>query len=440
MSKTYLHGSEIVLDNPVEADAQVTIKSKDKIQFNIGGNDVFEITSAGAEIETTGRDLTIDDVLTVNGIGEDTTYAGTDSALICAGGGKFGGNLWVQEGKSIIIGTDTSAGANDRLRLLNQTSASYIDYGAGNLSIRHKNNGSMMNFVGTTNVDCKVPLNIDATTDSTSTSTGALIVDGGVGIDKNINVGGNFRCTSTENATSTSTGAISATNGGISCNNDLYVGGDIDYVGVITDVSDKRIKSNISPVGASLKKLQSLNPCTFDINMNGTKKHKSGFIAQELEILFPEVVVKKPTEVDGKMIEDFRRVRETELIPYLVKAIQELADKKENVESSDEKKINNETIKALEEKINELQKMEPLQKEEVEQPQIDNEILKAYEEKISNLEKMNEEKTQKIAQLQADVNKLDKNSKKLNLNLVKLLKRLEKMEAQSETNSSIQDF
>lgn len=420
MSKTYLHGSEIVLDNPVEADAQVTIKSKDKIQFNVGGNDVLEITSAGAQIEQTGADLTIDDVLTVNGTTDSTSA--TTGSIICAGGAGIAKDLFVGGGL-IDLSTPFSLDKVVNIQCANGYTSS-IKLGEG------ATNGTILEYSATAN-----RLNFYGINGGTQTLSASL--------DKN-NSNWTFHKRLLINDTTEATNATNGsfqTDGGISCAKSLYVGADIDYVGVLTDVSDKRVKSNIKKLGSNtLEKLKALNPCTFDVNFNEVKKHKSGFIAQELEILFPEVVVKKPTEVNGEVIEDFRRVRETELIPYLVKAIQELADKKENVESLNEDKIDNETIKVLEEKINELQKMQTLKKEKVAQPQIDNEILKAYEEKISNLEKMNEEKTQKIAQLQADVNKLDKNSKKLNLNLVKLLKRVEKMEAQSETNSSIQDF
>ena len=56
-------------------------------------------------------------------------------------------------------------------------------------------------------------LNVLSTTDSTSTSTGALIISGGVGITKNLYVGGSTAITNATDSTSTSTGALKISGG-----------------------------------------------------------------------------------------------------------------------------------------------------------------------------------------------------------------------------------
>lgn len=63
-------------------------------------------------------------------------------------------------------------------------------------------------------------------TESTSVSTGALVVDGGVGILKNTHIGGQLHATATTESTSTTTGAIRV-NGGVGVAKNVTVGGSI---------------------------------------------------------------------------------------------------------------------------------------------------------------------------------------------------------------------
>ena len=67
---------------------------------------------------------------------------------------------------------------------------------------------------------------VDATTTSTSSSTGALVVAGGVGIAENLNVGGTFGLTSTTEATNTTTAAF-ALSGGLATAKNIIAGGNL---------------------------------------------------------------------------------------------------------------------------------------------------------------------------------------------------------------------
>ncbi len=95
-----------------------------------------------------------------------------------------------------------------------------------------------------------------------------------------------------------------------------------DVTGNYTPVSDERLKKNIEPVEDVLSKLNSLQPKKYNMKeeVNTAEKHY-GFIAQDLENIFPELVSVTPDDGDG--IADLRTVSYTELIPILVKAIQE---------------------------------------------------------------------------------------------------------------------
>lgn len=95
-----------------------------------------------------------------------------------------------------------------------------------------------------------------------------------------------------------------------------------DVTGNYTPVSDERLKKNIEPVESVLDKINSLQPRKYNMKeeLNTAEKHY-GFIAQELEKIFPELVSVTPDDGDG--ITDLRMVSYTELIPILVKAVQE---------------------------------------------------------------------------------------------------------------------
>lgn len=94
-----------------------------------------------------------------------------------------------------------------------------------------------------------------------------------------------------------------------------------DKAGVVHDASDRRLKRGISPVGPVLDRVLQLRPVSYRMRCapdNGPAT--LGFIAQEVEPLFPEVV----GEHDG-----MKSLAYSELIPVTVGAIQELNRKLE---------------------------------------------------------------------------------------------------------------
>jgi hypothetical protein len=74
---------------------------------------------------------------------------------------------------------------------------------------------------------------VSNTTVSTSTTSGALVVTGGVGVAGNITVGSRFKSTDDTQSTSTTTGAI-ITAGGVGIAKNLTVGGDATITGNLT--------------------------------------------------------------------------------------------------------------------------------------------------------------------------------------------------------------
>jgi hypothetical protein len=90
--------------------------------------------------------------------------------------------------------------------------------------------------------------------------------------------------------------------------------------------SDIRIKTNVRDIGTALDKMLALHPCHFEYK-NALGEIQTGFIAQEFETVLPGHVKEGPApmqfedliEGDDKTIKTI----DANLVPYLVKAIQE---------------------------------------------------------------------------------------------------------------------
>ena len=197
---------------------------------------------------------------------------------------------------------------------------------------------------------------------SSTTSTGALIVNGGVGIGGSVNVGGTVSCNSVTTtyingilATSYQTAAVSLTGyaqlanpsftgtvkigttaskvattststgslvvyGGVGIGDSVNVGGDVGVDGDLTansfnSNSDYRIKDNVKQLDDNFS-VDNLKPITY-INKN-TKKQDIGFIAHEVQEEYPFLV---EGEKDGETIQSLNYIG---LIGILVKEIQYL--------------------------------------------------------------------------------------------------------------------
>ena len=115
----------------------------------------------------------------------------------------------------ILVGTSISGVGIDLNEIYRQGSGSFvigtINTGAA-LSLR---TGSIARFNITDSEIVSIePMRVSDVTESTDKDTGALIVEGGVGIEKNLNVGGGAIIYSTIDSTNTSTGALVVDGGG----------------------------------------------------------------------------------------------------------------------------------------------------------------------------------------------------------------------------------
>ena len=196
------------------------------------------------------------------------------------------------------------------------------------------------------------PLVIANTTQATSTTTGALKVQGGVSIESgNLFIGG------------ASGNAITAT-GNISTVGNIYgtrvfslgsnvliptsnvstqvaslgvgtpasgVGGEVRATGdVIAYYSDDRLKTRLGNIEHALDKVKSLAGFHYHANelaqsLGYAPKPEVGVSAQEVQKIFPEIVVPAPID------ENYLTVKYEKLIPVLIEAIKELSEEIEAI-------------------------------------------------------------------------------------------------------------
>lgn len=149
-------------------------------------------------------------------------------------------------------------------------------------------------------------ISLTNTTDSTSTATGALKLSGGLGVSGNVHAsflhgnGSNITGISSTLQEITVGGATtdqivtftngldasSATTGAVKLLGGLGVAKKIHAGDTITELSDKRYKSNIERIENALDKVCQLSGYTFEYN--GEKK--TGVLAQEIKEVLPEAV------------------------------------------------------------------------------------------------------------------------------------------------------
>ena len=189
---------------------------------------------------------------------------------------RHGGEVYFQNENAsgtnqntLILGTDTG-----------NTSATYVELRYNNVErIKTTTNGSDMAGI----------VNFNGTTQSTNKTTGTVIIDGGVGIAKTLNVGE-------------------------------------DVVAYAS--SDERYKDNVTPIENPNEKLKQIGGYTFDWNDNHEVfkgQHDVGVIAQEIEKVLPEIV---ETRESG-----YKAVKYEKIVALLIESNKELLKRIEDLES-----------------------------------------------------------------------------------------------------------
>ena len=99
----------------------------------------------------------------------------------------------------------------------------------------------------------------------------------------------------------------------------------IDADGDFVTISDRRKKENIADMDAGLAEVMQLQPRKFDW-INSGLHVDSGFIAQEVQEVFPSAVVEN--------YQGFLMMKDKQLIPLLTKALQEAVARIETLEAA----------------------------------------------------------------------------------------------------------
>ena len=279
--------------NPVYINNDVT--SSTLIINNTVGNNVIIRSKLGiGAIGTSGSSFSANITLPKGGyIGNDSSTANTDTFTGISGGFQLDST----SGSRIVLRGNTASGSFGNLELYtgNHTSSSLRLYGGSDsLKMNLMNNGTFL-FTpdGSTTV-----FSVKETISSFNTEVLLANANQSIGIG--------------------SGGSLTVI-GGASISKDLYVGG------TMTSSSDVRLKENITELsGDYLDLITSIRTVKYNFIDNHNKTPEYGFIAQDFEKSFPELV-RKPGP-DGYYTLDYQK-----MTVVLLKCIKEL---KELIESA----------------------------------------------------------------------------------------------------------
>ena len=129
----------------------------------------------------------------------------------------------------------------------------------------------------------------------------------------------------------------------------LHVVGDIQYTGVITDVSDRRLKKNVAPLSLAMPKIRKMKTYQYVMRDDPDEEVEFGLMAQDLQEILPEVV--KPLDKNS----DYFGVNYIGLIAWTIKALQEVDAENARLKVENEKL--QERVMALEKQQQEQQRM-----------------------------------------------------------------------------------
>jgi len=105
------------------------------------------------------------------------------------------------------------------------------------------------------------------------------------------------------------------------------------YAGAWTYLSDARYKHDITDLPYGLDFILKLRPRQFVYNNSTDNKVTMGFIAQEVQQVLKQYNMQDKYNLVKIMEKDFLGLNTTEIIPVLVKAVQELSEENKELKS-----------------------------------------------------------------------------------------------------------
>lgn len=299
---------------------------------------------------------------------------------------QWNGTAWAKQSAQVLSLTIT-----ETLLVTTSTQSTSTDTGAlrvvggvgvgGNLNIGGYVAATSGNFANIAATSATIAnLYISSSTQALSTTTGALVVAGGMAVQRDVwiggvlhtaggyvlttssfnnslssgsdiqidNIGGNairisntstldtvtargnsttniIRILNTTNTVSTSTGAVQIA-GGLAVGKDIYSAGNVYVIGqVYSSYSDRRLKTGIEPITGAVDKIMQLNGMTYvpntlakSLGFNSDQR-LAGVFADEVECVLPEAVA----SVAVNNNENYKTVQYEKIVPLLIEAIKE---------------------------------------------------------------------------------------------------------------------
>jgi len=335
--------SRNLLDTGVSDSSDATAITIDSSE-NITTSGTFQVGASS------GANLLIDsssDVMQVK-VKKDGTDDVDLAFLTQASGGTLAEKMRIDSSGNVGIGTTNGDVTSDGV-----SSRTYVAIlGSGNRGVLNLGttasagaDGGKLSFVNGSNVTGEISCDPDSGSathgnlafNTANTQRMKILSNGGVLIGKTADsqstAGFQVTGSNLNNVTSTNSGTGSSTymvHDGSGLNFYVNFTGQVFYRVGLTDLSDQRLKENIVTLDKGLDDILKIKPRRFDWIEGEGEKNQTGFIAQEIEEAGLEELV---SHYKGASLDDAKGVNRVGLIPILVKAVQELSAKVEELES-----------------------------------------------------------------------------------------------------------
>jgi len=335
--------SRNLLDTGVSDSSDATAITIDSSE-NITTSGTFQVGASS------GANLLIDsssDVMQVK-VKKDGTDDVDLAFLTQASGGTLAEKMRIDSSGNVGIGTTNGDVTSDGV-----SSRTYVAIlGSGNRGVLNLGttasagaDGGKLSFVNGSNVTGEISCDPDSGSathgnlafNTVNTQRMKILSNGGVLIGKTADsqstAGFQVTGSNLNNVTSTNSGTGSSTymvHDGSGLNFYVNFTGQVFYRVGLTDLSDQRLKENIVTLDKGLDDILKIKPRRFDWIEGEGEKNQIGFIAQEIEEAGLEELV---SHYKGASLDDAKGVNRVGLIPILVKAVQELSAKVEELES-----------------------------------------------------------------------------------------------------------
>ena len=260
----------------------------------------------------------------------DNFWLGQNAGNAIIAGGNFNLAIGENAGDGITTGDNNVAIGHNSLTAtvtggyniaIGKDSLQSTTSGSDNMAIG--DNTLSANTSGYGNVAIGSSTGSNITTGANNILIGSNILASGAAVSSQLNIGGTiYGDMATDRI---GIGALPAT--GV----ELDVTGDIQYTGTITDVSDMRLKDNITPLntrGSMLDKLDQIGTYSFTMKDDTEGQVEFGVMAQEINKVFPELV-----KVDDSTADKYMSVNYVGMIAPLIEASKELKAENEDLKA-----------------------------------------------------------------------------------------------------------